>query len=543
MKITILFAMLTILAYMCLIKFTDLKNRSMRTKITLGIIMLLVVIVRVYRFWSTMGLDVDEAMGGYNAWSISKYGVDMTLKHMPVYFYAWGSGMNALYLYITVPFIKMFGLSVFSYRLPMVVISILAAFYFLFALLKVKWQDKNIILAMIVIFLSPATITTSRWSVESNIYPSLMVVFVATFLLFLESKGWKKTTLFVIYNALLAISAYAYSNNWLFLACSTILVYSWLLYTKKISIKQLLLGISTIVLIIWPLFLFIWVNYVSHKELEILGLTITKLAVTRGGSQFAFANGDIIPSIVKNIIASTTMLVTGNDGMTRIELPIFGPFYPFYLVFAFIGILKKCSSKFTKFDFYILLLLMASIPTFVLIVPNFVHFNAMLIPILYFEYIGLSETLTNKFMQNSFIIITLLLLFLFANSYLTTNAQELQEGGIEVSSDFGNAINATHKLKGNEVYIISRYEKILYPAVLFYEKINPQKFYKTKEKLPPADHMYYGRFDKYRIYGNTNGIKPKNNNMYVVQNNYGADLSIFSDYKSINYGTYTVYYK
>lgn len=129
MKITILFAMLTILAYMCLIKFTDLKNRSMRTKITLGIIMLLVVIVRVYRFWSTMGLDVDEAMGGYNAWSISKYGVDMTLKHMPVYFYAWGSGMNALYLYITVPFIKMFGLSVFSYRLPMVVISILAAFY------------------------------------------------------------------------------------------------------------------------------------------------------------------------------------------------------------------------------------------------------------------------------------------------------------------------------------------------------------------------------------------------------------------------------
>lgn len=67
MKITILFAMLTILAYMCLIKFTDLKNRSMRTKITLGIIMLLVVIVRVYRFWSTMGLDVDEAMGGYNA--------------------------------------------------------------------------------------------------------------------------------------------------------------------------------------------------------------------------------------------------------------------------------------------------------------------------------------------------------------------------------------------------------------------------------------------------------------------------------------------
>ncbi|WP_436440084.1 hypothetical protein [Ligilactobacillus salivarius] len=45
--------------------------------------------------------------------------------------------------------------------------------------------------------------------------------------------------------------------------------------------------------------------------------------------------------ILKNIVAATVMIVTGNDRMTRVELPIFGPFYPFMMVFSIVGILKK----------------------------------------------------------------------------------------------------------------------------------------------------------------------------------------------------------
>ena len=46
----------------------------------------------------------------------------------------------------------------------------------------------------------------------------------------------------------------------------------------------MILGGLVLLLLIWPLILFLYVNYVSHKEIEILGLTITKMAVSRGGS-------------------------------------------------------------------------------------------------------------------------------------------------------------------------------------------------------------------------------------------------------------------
>lgn len=43
----------------------------------------------------------------------------------PVYFMSWGSGMNVLYSYLSIPFIAMFGLNNFSIRIVQVISSLL----------------------------------------------------------------------------------------------------------------------------------------------------------------------------------------------------------------------------------------------------------------------------------------------------------------------------------------------------------------------------------------------------------------------------------
>lgn len=48
------------------------------------------------------GLNQDEAFAGYNAWALLHYGVDSSGYHNPVYFTAWGSGMNALESYLMI---------------------------------------------------------------------------------------------------------------------------------------------------------------------------------------------------------------------------------------------------------------------------------------------------------------------------------------------------------------------------------------------------------------------------------------------------------
>ena len=88
------------------------KKYSKRQLIFLNLIFFLIFISRIYKFNSVLGLDMDEAMGAVNSWSLGKYGVDyFNLVHNPIYLFAWGSGMNILYPLLTVPFIKMFGLS------------------------------------------------------------------------------------------------------------------------------------------------------------------------------------------------------------------------------------------------------------------------------------------------------------------------------------------------------------------------------------------------------------------------------------------------
>ena len=65
------------------------------------------------------GLNQDEASAGYDAYAILKYGIDRNGIRYPVHLVAWGSGQNALYSYLCMPFLLALGVNEISLRLPM----------------------------------------------------------------------------------------------------------------------------------------------------------------------------------------------------------------------------------------------------------------------------------------------------------------------------------------------------------------------------------------------------------------------------------------
>src|SRR5579875_3235756 len=71
------------------------------------------------------GLNQDEVSAGYESWSLLQYGTDRWGNPWPAYFPSWGSGQNVLYSYLTIPFIKVFGLTAFSVR----IVSLLAGIF------------------------------------------------------------------------------------------------------------------------------------------------------------------------------------------------------------------------------------------------------------------------------------------------------------------------------------------------------------------------------------------------------------------------------
>src|SRR5699024_5962626 len=101
-----LLILFSVLATFFTFKNEVVYKNSKKYKLVLLIAFLLIILLRIVKYGSQMGLNCDEAMGGYNSWCIANYGVDMHLMKLPVYLIAWGSGMNVLYPLISVPVVK-----------------------------------------------------------------------------------------------------------------------------------------------------------------------------------------------------------------------------------------------------------------------------------------------------------------------------------------------------------------------------------------------------------------------------------------------------
>ena len=69
------------------------------------------VFLRLYHFGVVPnGLHQDEAYAAYEAYSLLNYGKDSWGYVNPIYFTAWGSGMNVLESYLMIEWIAVFGL-------------------------------------------------------------------------------------------------------------------------------------------------------------------------------------------------------------------------------------------------------------------------------------------------------------------------------------------------------------------------------------------------------------------------------------------------
>lgn len=133
-------------------------------------------------------LNWDEISHGYNAYSILKTGSDEWEKFLPITnFRAYGDYPLPLNLYITIPFIAIFGLSEFSIRLPHAifgVLTVLASYYLAYGITKKRAIG---LICGFLIALEPWTFFTSRFVLQSNL--SVFLITCGTALFFWRDKN------------------------------------------------------------------------------------------------------------------------------------------------------------------------------------------------------------------------------------------------------------------------------------------------------------------------------------------------------------------
>ena len=146
------------------------------------LLLVLGLFARVYRFGSAPpGLNQDEAFAAYESWALLHYGQDSSLHAWPVYLTAWGSGMNALESYLMLPFLAVFGVKTWVIRLPQLLLG-LAALPAAFSVGKRMAGRRGGLCALAVLALCPWHILLSRWALESNMAPNLLLLGLCFFL-------------------------------------------------------------------------------------------------------------------------------------------------------------------------------------------------------------------------------------------------------------------------------------------------------------------------------------------------------------------------
>src|SRR3989344_8654111 len=118
-------------------------------KLIWTILFLIVVLSSVLRLWQLGNVppspDWDEVALGYSSYSIIHTGKDEFGKFLPVVLRSFDDYKPALYAYLTIPSILIFGLSVFAVRLPSAffgIISVVAVFYLVRELFEeYKYKD------------------------------------------------------------------------------------------------------------------------------------------------------------------------------------------------------------------------------------------------------------------------------------------------------------------------------------------------------------------------------------------------------------------
>ncbi|WP_267383228.1 ArnT family glycosyltransferase [Cyanobacterium sp. uoEpiScrs1] len=183
-------------------KYTKIKNLSIFY--LLGIIILGFLLRVVFLGSIPNGFFPDEASNAYDAYSIINTLRDQYGEFLPAYFRSANDYREGLYIYLIIPFIKIFGLNIFGSRITSAVIGTLTVFV-LYYLTKEIFSQRIALFSALFLAISPWHIQFSRITFRAILFPLL---FCITLLIFLKSL--KTPKLISVSGLLFAISIYTF---------------------------------------------------------------------------------------------------------------------------------------------------------------------------------------------------------------------------------------------------------------------------------------------------------------------------------------------
>lgn len=483
----------------------------------LALLLVIIVIATFLRFYQLgslpKGFDADEAAYGYNAYSILKTGADEYGKVLPLQLQSFGEYKPALYSYVTIPSILIFGLTPFAVRLPTALFGVASILLLYFLVKKLVQRESVALLSSFLLAISPWHIILSRTTSEVIVSSFFLLGVVYVFLKIKEKPTILKSLIAVIFG-ILAVFSYTAASFF-------VIILAGLFLLLTISKKNNKFSINKYLTIIFVTFIVIGVGYSFigsiHRlnEIDIFHNPQTELVLSE---QIREDQG--IPVLATrafhNKIINFTRTIAGNYSQYftvdflflnggypfRVRIPDSGLFYIWELPFLLIGIYlvfrKQQINLYFLLLWWLLLLLPASI-TFDEI-PNLYRTLPIIFPMIILISFGLVEVFVflKKVDKKLLIVVFLLLLAVSLWEFAYNTHQYVVHQEKHQPWYRGYAYQPLIK-SVNQYYpdfrkiVMTKAQASPYIYILFFNKYNPKKY---QEEGSPRD-VKPGGFGKY----------------------------------------------
>lgn len=511
-------------------------NMVKKTYVLLGSIVVFAFFLRFLFVPSVPpALSWDEVSIGYNAWSVLQTGKDEHGRLLPLdTFVAYGDYKPPIAIYLTVPFIALFGLSEFAVRLPVVLFStatVLLTYFLVKELFPLYTYKRSLALVVsLLLALSPWHINLSRAGFEAVI--ALFFV-VAGIVLTLKSRSIKRLQFFVWIPFILSLYTFNSSRYFVILFSPVLFCYAFqselevLFRTIKkrkhpsYELSQWLLRI----LVSFGIALLIMLPILPHLVSREARLRFTEVnifsddqVVKTANERIAYAKDTWWANILNNRRVGyglsyirhyldhfdPTFLFIKGDGNPKFSVQDVGQLYAIEAVFLVIGLYALFRIQKRTALFVILWLLISIVPAAVaretphaLRILNSLPTWQIIIGcgIVWSYYAIRSKTI-----QKIFSIIVVLIYAVLVSYYLHTYyAHYSNEYSGEWQYGYREAIVETELRKDNyDAIVVSDVIGRPYMYTLFYGKYDPEYFWKTKKSYTDAAGFYHvDGFGKY----------------------------------------------
>jgi 4-amino-4-deoxy-L-arabinose transferase-like glycosyltransferase len=226
------------------------------------LLILIIFIASVLRLWQLGSVppspDWDEAALAYDAKSLYLTGRDEYGEFLPAVLRSFDDYKPALYAYLSIPTVFIFGMNTFAVRLPSAVFGILTVITLYFLVKELFKRDDLALLSAFFLAISPWHIQFSRIAFETNVGLFFNAAAVVLFI-----KGLKKPWLLILAALFAGLNLSIYQSERVFtplLILALVMIYRKELF--KIQKRYLVGAVITGILSILPLAMYL----LSHQQ-------------------------------------------------------------------------------------------------------------------------------------------------------------------------------------------------------------------------------------------------------------------------------------